>query len=259
MLSREWETNSMKFQFYIPQTFRGMLGYALQSKRKIIKFYTEGRATLVSIFTLWGGLFQHYRDCCSHFTAGHKFWEQSGVWKSTAVGPGCDVKVVSLVQHLTSYGIGGIGIGDGKQCYEGIMTNSRGKKSPFRIFPLPNPASACFFPQVLIIHKYHWLPTPTPSQGLPPGNPGCSRTQREFPLCAWREKDSVPNTQHRFYYTVCCFLIPDFSGPPPSSVFWENSVCLIRSTLESFLSSVFLCCLSSSLLLVLAIMVIAIS
>lgn len=133
------------------------------------------------------------------------------------------------------------------------------KKSPFRIFPLPNPASACFFPQVLIIHKYHWLPTPTPSQGLPPGNPGCRRTQREFPLCAWREKDSVPNTQHRFYYTVCCFLIPDFSGPPPSSVFWENSVCLIRSTVESFLSSVFLCCLSSSLLLVLAIMVIAIS
>lgn len=123
-----------------------------------------------------------------------------------------------------------------------------------RILLLP-----AFFPQVLIIHKYHWLPTPTLSQGLPPGNPGCSRTQREFPLCAWRKKDSVPNMQPRFYYTVCCFLIPDFSGPPPSSVFWENSVCLIRSTLESFLSSVFLCCLSSSLLLVLAIMVIAIS
>lgn len=92
MLSRGWEVNSIKFQFYLPQTFGGMLGNAVQSKRKIIKFYTEGSATLVSIIKLWGSIFQHVRDCPSHFTVFHKFWEEPRVWKSTSVGPGWDVK-----------------------------------------------------------------------------------------------------------------------------------------------------------------------
>lgn len=128
-----------------------------------------------------------------------------------------------------------------------------------RTLPLPSPASACSLPQVLITHKYHWLPAP--SKDLPPGNLACSRGRRNVVSSVSMEKeDRFLNTGYRSYYNKGSFVLPDFSGPPPSSVFWENRLCLIRCTLESFLSSLLLCSLlSSSLLLVLAIMVIAVS
>lgn len=108
----------------------------------------------------------------------------------------------------------------------------------------PNPASACSLPQVLILHKYHSLQTLSVSRSAFRIQLKAEDREIQFPLCSGRkEKNGFMNTQHKLNYTKCCLLIPDFSGTPPSSIFWENRVCLMTSTLESFLSSLLLCCL----------------
>lgn len=138
----------------------------------------------------------------------------------------------------------------------GIVTSV--EELPHRPLPVPDPASALFFPQVLISHKYHLLQTL--SQGLLPENPTCSRRQRNI-------LSSVTTEKRKWVYVYTAWValyqvslpFPDFSGPPPSSVSGGNRVYPIGSSLESFL----LCSFSAvfcfpSLLLALAIMVITI-
>lgn len=242
MLSRGWEIKSMKFQFYIPQTFRDMLGYALQSKRKINMFYT-GDATLLSIFRFWGSIFQHYRDCSSHFTVCHKFWEDPRVWKSTAVGPGCDVQgsVCCTTWYTLLYWRYWCWCWKTVLCgdYDKLPWNNH--HSEFLYCPillLPD----FFFPHLLIIHKYHRLPTQ--SQDLLPGNPACSRTQRKSFLCVHGEKKVMFQT-HSLGCTTACVaslfltfqdhLPPGYFGKTVSHQVYSSVISLFTLSLLSFL------------------------
>lgn len=121
------------------------------------------------------------------------------------------------------------------------MTNTM-EEIPYRLLSLLNPASTCSLPQVLIIHKYHLLQILSQIcfQRI---HPVAEDREIQFLLCPLNKRKWVDEQKAQLVLHRVASLPLNFSGPPPPSIFGENRVYHMRSSLESLLSLLLLCCL----------------